>query len=290
MAQRFWKVALLALLVAPVALGTATALKSAVKPPTTDIPVLALFSDRPGDKITGDSGIPYAYQGTRPGEDYLVINKSGSFVMGINAPAGLGRYANLEPDTQLFPPEPEIPTGTECANASFLPSPPDVDVPTTYWFLRTYWKCRYVPHVEEDGTTWTELIRSTTRRDATILNLNSMQPGETVGVSVEMMRFRVRDNTKTLDYDESQDLYGLTGRNLPELPGSAAYLLVTATDWNGDGIMDWILRTIPGKIVIKQYDRADDVLLYGDGFKMVGNWPCEYGTFSLPFELKIAKK
>lgn len=49
------------------------------------------------------------------------------------------------------------------------------------------------------------------------------------------------------------------------------------------------VRTIPGKIVIKQYDRADDVLPNGDAFHMTCGYPCEYGGFQMPFELKIAK-
>ena len=52
--------------------------------------------------------------------------------------------------------------------------------------------------------------------------------------------------------------------------------------------MDWILRTIPGKVVIRSYDRTD-VLLDGECFRLTSDWPCEYGSFKLPYELKIAK-
>lgn len=283
MSRKFSKAVLLAMFTAVVLATTAVLWAAAAK----DIPMIAFFSADPSNKIFGDSSMPYVHQGTTLGVNNLTISgREGYFVMAIYANSG--RYANLLFDTRrTFP---DVTNPVECANAYFLDTPV-IPVQTTYWFLRTYWRCRYIPHEEPDGTTWTELIRSTTRKDATILNLKAMVPGETVGVSVEMMKFRPRDSGLTPGYDESQDLYGLTGKQLdPEAPGSAAYLLVTATDWNGDGVMDWILRTIPGKVVIKQYGRADDVLPHGDGFLMTCGYPCEYGSFSLPFELKIAKK
>lgn len=283
MSQRLLKAALLAALAAGVLLGTASAQKGGGTS-SKDIPMKAIFSDGSDFRITGDA-VPYVHQGSQAGQTYIVLDGNGSFVMA--AYSSTGRNPNLLFDTCWSLPTAENPV--ECADPYFLP-PQAFPVQSTYFFLRTYWKCRYIAHVEEDGTTWTELIRSTTRRDAAILNLKTMSPGETVGVSVEMMRFRVTDNALTPGYDESQDLYGLTGRPLPGMPGSAAYVLVTATDWNGDGVMEWILRSIPGKIVIKQYDRADDVLLQGDAFRTVSDWPCEYGSFILPFELKIAKK
>jgi hypothetical protein len=241
-----------------------------------DIPMKALFSDGSSFKITSDdSNVPYVNQGSKPGVNYVVISgpsTSGNFVMAIYT--NTGRYANMLFDTLMHGESP----AAGCPDAYFLDSP-DAIVPTTYFFLRTYWKCQYIPH---DG--WTEFIRSTTKRDATILNLTKMTPGETVGVSFEMARFRVNDDPNTLGYDESQDLYGLTS-----YPTGAGYLLVTSGDWDGDGIMDWTLKTISGKLVVEEYDRTT-TLPDGDCFRLTGGWPCEYGSFRLPFELKIARK
>lgn len=269
---------------AAVVIGGVAAVKSDGAAAKT-IPMMALFSDRAGDKVTGDGGGFYAHQGTTLDVNNISISgNTGDFVMVVRASSG--RYVNMRFDTRWA--DPAVPNPDECAEAYFLDTPA-IPLQTYYWFLRTYWKCRYIPHEEPDGTTWTELIRSTTRKDATILNLTTMKPGETVGVSIEMMRFRAPDSLLTPTYDESQDLYGLTSQVPPGEAGSAIYLLVTATDWNGDGVMDWILRTIPGRVVIKEYDRTCE-LARGDSFSMGGDWPCKYGSFGMPLELRIAKK
>lgn len=247
------------------------------------IPMVALFSDRAGDKITGDGGGFYVHQGTTLDANNVSIGNTGDFVMVVRASSG--RYVDLKFDTRTAFPVAENPS--ECALAYFLDTPA-IPVQSAYWALRTYWKCRYIPHEDETGK-WTELIRSTTRRDSTILNLTTMKLNETVGVSIEMMRFRAPDNPMTPSYDEYQDFYGLTSQVQPGEAGSAIYLLVTATDWNGDGVMDWILRSIPGRVVIKEWDRTCE-LACGDSFSMGADWPCKYGSFGMPFELKIAKK
>jgi len=276
MLRQFFKIFSLALLAVVIGLGAMAipTLSGGGGGSNADIPMQAVFSD--GFKITSDNSIvPYVNRGNKPGMNYVVIgspNTSGHFVMAIYS--NTGRYVNLLFATPCSPEE--TPAGG-CPDAYFLDSPNDL-VPTTYFSLRTVWKCQYIPH---DG--WTEFIRSTTKRDATILNLTKMTPGETVGVSFEMAKFRVNDNPLTSGYDESQDLYGLTS-----YPTGAGYLLVTAGDWDGDGVMDWILRTISGRLVVKEHDRTTD-LPQGDCFRLTGGWPCEYGSFRLPFELKIAR-
>jgi len=267
MSRRFIKAVLLVLFVAGVA-GSGVAQKPAK---TVVIPMMALFTGDSGYRITGDGG-PYAHQGTATDLNNLTIEKDGHFIMVVRAVTG--RWVNLLFNAQCTSAEPNI---EDCADPDFLLSADAVQ--TTYWSLRTYWKCRYISHADE-AEPWTELIRSTTRKDATILNLKAMTPGETVGVSVEMMTFKV---------DESEDLYGLTGQPLPGEAGSAAYLLITATDWDGDGIMDWTLRTIPGRVVIKEWDRTT-VLLNGEALRLTCGYPCEYGSFILPFELKVARQ
>jgi hypothetical protein len=284
MSRQFFKIFSLTLLAVFVVLGTTAGQKGGGDSGSKDIPMKAIFSD--GFKITSDdSSIPYVNQGNKPGMNYVVIgspNTSGHFVMAIYA--NTGRYVNMLFDNLLIEPEEPLPGG--CGYPYFLYPPYSRSdlVATTYFFLRTFWKCQYIPHVEPDGTTWTEFIRSTTSKDATILNLTKMVMGETVGVSFEMARFRVNDDQQTPGYDESQDLYGLTS-----YPTGAGYLLVTATDWDGNGVMDWILRTISGKLVVVAHDRTD-VLPQGDCFRLTSGWPCECGSFGLPFELRIARK
>jgi hypothetical protein len=281
MSRKLLQALLLALLVAGV-VGTGVAQKGGK---SVVIPMTALFSGESGVKITDDGLGPYVHQGTTTELNNVQIEGDGHFIMVVRTVSH--RMLNLLFDTQCRPPV--DPNPVDCADPNFLLSPTPVQ--TTYWMLRTYWKCRYIPHVENDGTIWTELVRSTTRKDSTILNLKTMVPGETVGVSVEGMRFNPTDNESTTGYDESTlDNYLMTGTQLLESsPGSAAYLLVTATDWDGDGVMDWILRTIPGKVVIKEWDRTD-VLPDGDCFRLTCGFPCEYGSYKLPFELKIARK
>lgn len=285
MSRRWTNVILGAVSVAAVLAGAAAMSGGA---PARDIPVSALFSERVGDKVTGDGGGYYVHQGTSLDVNNISISgKDGCFVMVVRASSG--RFVDLDFGARVTPPEAVNPP--ECAPANFLASP-ETPVRSFYWYLRTYWKCRYISHLEPDGTIWTELIRSTTRKDQALLNLTTMKPGETVGVSVEGWRFQPPDDPATpLPLNESADSYLMTGvQSDPDAPGSAGYLLVTATDWNGDGVLDWILRTIPGKIVIKQYDRADDILPNGDAFRMTCGYPCEYGGFQMPFELKITKK
>lgn len=276
MSRRFIKAVLLVLLVAGLA-GSGGAQKPAKN---VVIPMMALLSGEAGSRITDDGLGPYVHQGTTSEENNLTIDTDGHFLMVVRAVSG--RKLDLLFDTQCTPPP--QPNPDDCADPDFLFSTSPVQ--TTYWMLRTYWKCRYIPH-DDEAEPYTELIRSTTRRDSTILNLKTMVPGETVGVSVEGMRFRPTDSGQTPEYDESLDFYLMTGQQaLDGAPGSAAYLLVTATDWDGDGAMDWVLRTIPGKVVIKSYDRTD-VLLDGECFRLSSDFPCGYGSFKLPYELKI---
>jgi hypothetical protein len=270
MSRTLIKVVILALLVAGIA-GSGVAQKPARN---TVIPMMASLSGETGFKITDDGLGPYVHQGTTTELNNLTIDTDGHFLMVVRAVSG--RKLNLLFETQCLPPA--DPNPDDCPNPSYLLS--STAVGTTYWMLRTYWKCRYISHAG-DAEPWTELIRSTTRKDSTILDLRAMAPGETVGVSVEGMRF--------CEAESGSECYLMTGTQWSaSAPGSAAYLLVTATDWDGDGAMDWILRTIPGKVVIKSYDRTD-ILPDGECFRLSGSYPCAYGSFKLPFELKIAK-
>jgi len=283
MSRQFFKIFSLALLAAIFVLGAIAIPTPAGGGGNADLPMKAIFSDGSSFKILNDhSGQPYVHQGNKSGMNYVVIGSpstSGHFVMAIYANSG--RYVNLRFDTLLHNPLEPVTGG--CPDPYFLDSP-DVLVPTTYFFLRTFWKCQYIDHLYENPP-WIEFIRSTTSKDASILNLTKMLPGEKIGVSFEMASFRANDDLNTPGYDESQDLYHLSG-----YPTGAGYLLVEATDWDGNGVMDWILRTIPCKLVVKAFGRTDDVLPQGDCFKLTDGWPCEYGSFGLPFELKIARK
>jgi hypothetical protein len=280
MSRQFFKIFSLALLAVIVVVGSVAGQKGGGGG-TKDIPMKAVFSD--GFKITGDSDLLYVHQGTGPGMNSLVIFQIGGWLKGafeMVIHSNSGRYVNLLFDNAVdFPPTDPLPAG--CGYPYFLYPPYSRTEPveTTQFRLGTIWKCQWIPH---DG--WTELIRSTTRKDATILDLTTMRMGETVGVSFEMAEFRVKDDPLTPGYDESVDGFGLSG-----YPHGAGYLLVTATDWDNNKIMDWTLKTISGRLVVKEYDRTAD-LPYGDCFKLNSGSLCYCGAFSMPFELKIARK
>jgi hypothetical protein len=280
MSRQFFKIFSLALLAVVVVLGAMAAQKGGGGGGTKDIPMKAVLSGGL-NKITGDPGGFYVHQGTKSGMNSLLITQTGAFpgYFAMVIYANSGRYVNLLFDTLLYSPTEPLPVG--CGYPYFLypPYSPNDPVETTLFSLRTVWKCQYIPH---DG--WTELIRSTPTLDPTILNLATMRMGDTVGVSFEMAQFRVNDDPETPGYNESEDGYGLTS-----YPHGAGYLLVTATDWDGNGVMDWILRTISGRLVVVEHDRTAD-LPHGDCFKLTSGAFCEIGSFWLPFELKIARK
>ena len=274
MKWRFFKVFSLALLAVFFAFGAMAGQKDGGGG-SKNIPMKAVFSGRLGDKITSDGKGAYIHQGTKSGMNSLLISKQVPWMMGsfsMTVYATTGRHMNLLFNAPVdFPPAEPLPAG--CGYPYFLYDPYSLDTPveTARFHLQTFWKCQVIQH-----DTYTEFIRATPTQDQTILDLTAMRPGETFGVSVEMIEFVA---------PESTDGFGLLG-----YPRGAGYLLVTATDWNGDGVMDWILKTISGQLVIKHYGRADDDLPNGDHFRMSSGSFCYCGTFWMPFELKITRK
>jgi hypothetical protein len=269
MSREFLKAVLLAVLVT-VLIGAASGQKGGGDT-GKDIPMIAILSTDPPNKILGDSSMPYVHQGTKVNQNYVMLGgKDGYFVMTIRA--ATGRHVNLLFDTLLYPPA--APNPGDCIYPYFLSSPA-VPVQTESFSMRTVHKCLYSVKEDSEGP-YTEFIRSTSTMPQSILDLRKIPMGETVGVSFEMIQFRAPNST---------DAYALSGH-----PLGAGYVLVTAGDWDGNGVMDWIIRTIPGRVKILQVDRATDVLPHGDCFKLTSGWPCEDGSFGLPFELKIARK
>jgi hypothetical protein len=279
MSRNLLKAVLLAVLVTAV-IGAASGQKGGGGDTGKDIPMIAILSTDPPNKIFGDSSMPYVHQGTRVTQNFVMMGgKDGYFAMTIRA--ATGRRVNLLFDTFMYPPE--NPNPGDCIYPYFLSSPA-VPVQTESFSMRTVHKCLYSVKEDSEGP-YTEFIRSTSTMPQSLLDLRKIPMGETIGVTFEMIKFRAPDFGPTRDYDESMDVYSLGG-----YPVGAGYVLVTATDWDGNGAMDWIIRTIPGRVKILQFDRATDVLPHGDCFKLLSGWPCEDGSFLMPFEVKIARK
>lgn len=236
-----------------------------------DIPMIAFLSTDPPNKIFGDSSMPYVHQGTRVNQNYVMMGgKDGYFAMTVRA--ATNRYVNLLFDAFMY--SPPNPNPGDCIYPYFLSSPA-VPVQAEYFSMRTVHKCLYSVKEDSEGP-YTEFIRSTSTMPQSLLDLRKIPMDETIGATFEMIKFKAPN---------SMDIYSLGG-----YPLGAGYVLVTATDWDGNGVMDWIIRTIPGRVKILQYDRATDVLPHGDCFMLYSGWPCEDGAFLLPFELKIARK
>jgi hypothetical protein len=270
MKGRFFMIFTLVLLAVVIAFGTMAAQKGGGDT-GKDIPMIAFLSVGQPNKIYGDSFVPYVHQGTRVNQNYVMMGgKDGYFAMTVRA--ATGRYVNLLFDAFMYPPE--NPNPGDCIYPYFLSSPA-VPVQTESFSMRTVYKCLFSVKEDSEGP-YTEFIRSTSTMAQSILDLRKIPMGETIGATFEMIKFKAPNST---------DIYSLSG-----YPLGAGYVLVTATDWDGNGVMDWIIRTIPGRIKILQFDRATDVLPHGDCFKLTSGWPCEDGSFLLPFELKIARK
>ena len=111
------------------------------------------------------------------------------------------------------------------------------------------------------------------------LNFTTMRMGETKGVCGlgNTIRFRTKDNSATRNHDESQDEYGLVM--------DPQYYLVKATDWDGNGVLDWILTPVCGDLKVKEADGTYSDYPYGTVLRQVvssGQRVCDHGTYWMP--------
>jgi hypothetical protein len=70
------------------------------------------------------------------------------------------------------------------------------------------------------------------------------------------------------------------------------YYLVKTGDWDGDGILDWILTPVFGDLKVSEADGTYPDYPYGTVLRQVassGRRLCDHGTYLMPFELKIAR-
>ena len=113
MSRRFFRIFSLVLLAGFVVLGAVSAQKATGGGGNRDIPMKAVFSEGPistfpEGKIRNDTpNLPYVYQGSRTGQNYLVISQpgtTGDFRMCIHG--GSGRFVKLLFNDVLQPPRP----------------------------------------------------------------------------------------------------------------------------------------------------------------------------------------
>jgi hypothetical protein len=98
------------------------------------------------------------------------------------------------------------------------------------------------------------------------------------------VQFRTTDDPDTKNYDESVDLYALFQE--PQ------FFEVKGTDWDGDGLLDWIITPFAEHFKVKEDDGTYTDYPYGCLPRRVTSSAyrsCDHGTFWMPFELKIAR-
>jgi hypothetical protein len=288
MSRRFFKIFSLALIAVFIVLGAISAQRTTGGGGgNRDIPMIAIFSEGPistfpEGKIRNDTpNLPYVYQGSRTGQNYLVISQpgtTGDFRMCIHG--GSGRFVKFLFNDVLQPPRPVSELPSVCLHPYFIYPTIKVPVETTYIFISTARECQYIYH-DDASNPWTELIPM-----ENYLNFTTMRIGETRGVCGlgNTIRFRTKDDPATRNYNESQDEYGLVM--------DPQYYLVKATDWDGNNIMDWILTPICGDLKVKEADGTYSDYPYGTVLRQVvssGQRVCDHGTYWMPFELKIAR-
>ena len=228
------------------------------------------ISTFPEGKMSDDTAIlPYVYQGSRTGQNYLVISQpgtTGDFRMCIHG--GSGRFVKLLFNDVLREP-------ASCLG-KLIPYAPR----TPILFIRQS-KSRLKPHIFSSvrrgnantstmmmhRTPWTELIPM-----ENYLNFTTMRMGKTGGLYDlgNTIRFRTKDNSATGNRDESQDEYGLVM--------DPQYYLVKATDWGGNGVLDWILTQVCGDLKVKEADGTYQDYPYGTVLRQVVSSGRGYAT------------
>jgi hypothetical protein len=284
MIGRFFKIGSLALLGIVVILGTMSAQKGGGSVVTKDIPLKAIFTD--GLKITNDhSGVSYAHQGTKPGQnDILISSQTGRLIFVVYGNSG--RFVNLHLDDVLADPVPveNLPSECDCVPPYFIYPEIHQVVPTTYIIISTTFECQKITHEDNTGT-WAELIPSS--RD--YLNFATMTKGQTAYVCGRgnTIQFRTTDDPTTTNYDESVDLFSLFQE--PQ------FFTVTAGDWDGDTVMDWTVTPFAERYkAVAKVNNVPTLLdfpLGGVPRRMTSSAyrSCDHGTFFMPFELKLAR-
>jgi hypothetical protein len=290
MIERFLKIGSLALVGVVLVLGTVAAQKTTGGGGTADIPLKAILSEGPigaypTAKITNDyPGLWYAHQGTKSGQNQVLISQPGStgrFLFVIYGTTG--RWLNLYLDSILYAPVPiaNLPPEYDCLQPYFIYPQILPVIKTTAISISTTLECKYISHTDETGT-WAELVPYSKQ----YLNFAKMSKGQTKYVCGRgnTVQFRTTDDPATANYDESVDSY-----NLFQEP---QYFTVKAGDWDQDGIMDWIITPFVERFKNKEADGTWTDYPYGCVPRRVTSSyfrSCDHGTYFMPFELKIAR-
>jgi len=211
-------------------------------------------------KIVNDSKYPLTPYASLSGTNSVYIlapNQSGEFVMSVVAKSR--RAVRMLFDDCVAAPlqsSPQI-----CGDPWFLYGK---DIETTYFWIRS----RDEFQVAINGST-TEFTPT-----GGILNFTKMNIGEIKGVILKN-NFQFPGSTV---YFTFQDPF---------------YVLVKATDSDSDGVMDWILTPVFGPLSV--YDPESRIWTdYPEGsvprlVRSNVSPDCNYGTYRMPFELKIAR-
>lgn len=286
MSARFLRVFLLALLAAGVLLGTASAQKGGGGTATKDIPLIATFYgfDSSGNalKITNDviNGA-YVHQGNKPGQNKIVFS-AGSLIFSIYKESG--RWVNLSFDQVLEAPVPILDLKSEynCRPPYFIYPEIWSSITTTYFFIRTLNEYQRVIHGENPLDPWAEFT-SLVRTYPDFLKMSEGQVKYVCGVG-NTVPFRTDDPNTGLD--ESQDQFALFQE--PQ------FYEIQATDWNGDGVTDWVIRPYAGHFKVWDTDNKEykdfpqgciPRRVTSSAFR-----DCNHGEFAMPFELRLRRK
>jgi len=286
MKWRFFKVFSLALLAVFVVLGATAGLNGGGGGGNQNIPLKATFSAGPfgpygpygylEGKIRNDNEDTwYVHQGTKAGQTQILIYQPATqgrlYIVIYEAAHGV----NLHFDSLLYPPLEisQLPADKDCVPPFFIY--PDIISPIQAERIRmgTTFECQYVSHTDEKGP-WAELIPMTRQ----YLNFTKMRIGETKYVCG-------MGNTIQFKTKESIELFSLFQE--PQ------YFTVKAVDFNGDGVMDWILTPFAERY--KAVDLNGNLVDYPYGgvprrVTSSAYRSCDHGTFLMPFELKITRK
>ena len=299
MSRQFFKIGALALLAVVVVWGTMAAQKTVVAAggggANQDIPLKATFSAGSfgpygsygylDGKFTNDITDPYVHQGTKTGQNQILINQPatmGRFIMVIYRTAPGHRFVNLHLNSMLYPPVAigDLPPECDCLQPYFIYPNILPQIQTTYFYMCTTYEYQRKDSSDEKGP-----YAEFTPMPKSYLNFAKMLPGDeryACGFGSDI-RFRTTDNPLTTNYDESYDIYNLF---------QAPQVFVVKAWGNQSGVSYWTITPFDGRFKAEDNHRILQDNIYGCVPRRVTSSAyssCDHGTFMMPFELKIER-